>query len=184
MTVRFELSNIREISCSKNAHFNALVGVEAMPETRVDEFETQIIDLTPRLRAALLPTLGFADVDDAVNDAVAWALENMEQFSSLTNPAGYLYRVAITKGRRRWRRPPLRHFPVPDVRIPDVEPGLIDAMKKLPLQQRTVAWLRFGCDFSRSEVAEAINITASTVATHETRALERLRKELGVRDDD
>lgn len=155
-----------------------------MSEIDDDEFATQVAALAPRLRAALVPSLGPVDVDDAVNDAMAWALENKTRWESLSNPAGYLYRVALSKGRRRWRRKTHRFFPAPDGRIPDVEPGLPAAMRKVPAQQRAVVWLRFGCDFTRSEVAEALEITVSTVATQEKRALDRLRRELGVRHEE
>jgi RNA polymerase sigma factor (sigma-70 family) len=64
--------------------------------------------------------------------------------------------------------------------MPDIEPGLPDALRKLPETQRTAVWLGHGCDWTHAEIADVLGVSPSTVATHVSRALARLRAELGV----
>jgi RNA polymerase sigma factor (sigma-70 family) len=67
--------------------------------------------------------------------------------------------------------------------LPDIEPGLVPALKRLSDQQRTAVWLVHACDWSHAEAAEAMGISPSTVSTHVTRALAALRDRLEVSAD-
>lgn len=93
----------------------------------------------------------------------------------MENRVGYLYRVAQSKSRRRmqgflpWSE---------DTDLPDVEPALMS----LPPSQLHAVWLVHGCGWSHREVAEALAIAPSTVATHLARGLTRLRSSLKVTD--
>ncbi len=95
----------------------------------------------------------------------------------MSNPVGYLFRVAQSKRRPRKRPPLFRREPQ---RLPDVEPGLPDALRALPEAQRIAVWLAHGCDWTHAEIAEVLGVGTSTVATHVSRGLTRLRTELGV----
>ena len=53
----------------------------------------------------------------------------------------------------------------------------------LPETQRIAVWLAHGCGWPHGEIAEVLEVSASTVSTHVNRGLERLRAELGVDDD-
>src|SRR6476659_2087418 len=69
-----------------------------------------------------------------------------------------------------------------DAELPDFEPRLIPALRALsPLQMKAV-WLVHGCGWPHRDVAEALAISPSTVATHVDRALARLRSLLEVPD--
>jgi len=94
----------------------------------------------------------------------------------MDNPAGYLYRVALTRSTPR-KQPKLP--PVDPARLPLVEPALVPALLRLPERQRAAVWLVHACDWTYAEVAEALGVGTSTVGTHVARGLEALRDALG-----
>ncbi|MFN0027632.1 MAG: RNA polymerase sigma factor [Acidimicrobiales bacterium] len=142
-------------------------------------FDGFVETIEPGLRRALAGHLPIDEVPDALNEAFTYAWEHWHDVQQLENPGGYLFRVAQSRLRRR--RP---GYLAPDdpERPAHVEPGLVPAMRSLPIQQRSVVWLVHGCGWSYGEVAVALGITASTVGTHLTRGMARLRAELGVDD--
>lgn len=144
-----------------------------------DRFEGFVRDAEPRLRRALLGAVGADRVDDAVAEALAWACQHRDELSAMGNPVGYLYRVGQSKVRSRRE---VRLFTVPPAPIPDVEPGLVAALGELPESQRTAIWLAHGCGWTHAEVAMVMEIAPSTVATHVSRGLRRLREVMGVVD--
>jgi len=133
-------------------------------------------DAEPRLRRALLGAVGADRVEDAVGEALAYAFEHWARVEPMVNPVGYLYRVGQSKSRPRKR---LRLFRREPVTLPNVEPGLSEALAALPESQRAAVWLAHGCDWSHSEIAETLDVSTSTVATHVSRGLARLRLEMG-----
>lgn len=144
-----------------------------------DEFSAFVAAMEPRLRRALVGWCGVNDARDATAEALAWAWENWETASALENPGGYLYRVAQSK----FRSAKQGHLPAPvQLGVPEVEPGLVPALQKLPDQQRTAIWLVHGCGWSYADCADAMRISASAVGTHVSRALTALREALEVDD--
>jgi DNA-directed RNA polymerase specialized sigma24 family protein len=144
-------------------------------------FEELVDEARVRLWRAFVPVRGVDGADDAVAEAMAWAWEHRERLLEMDNPVGYLYRVGITRSSppRTPALPPPRHD-----RIPHVEPGLICALSRLSEPQRAAVWLVHGCQWRYGEVAEALDIGRSTVGTHVSRAMTKLRQELGVIIDD
>jgi RNA polymerase sigma factor (sigma-70 family) len=128
------------------------------------------------LRRALLGAVGVDVVDDAVAEALAYGFEHWVELREMHNPVGYLFRVG--RSRSRSRRRPVRLFREPAVVIPEVEDGLLDSLLRLPEPQRVAVWLAHGCGWSHREIAEVLEVSTSTVATHVSRALQRLRREL------
>lgn len=145
-----------------------------------ESFEAFVARAEPGLRRALLGAVGVDRVDDAVAEALAYAFEHWDVVSEFDNPAGYLFRVAQSRTRRR-RSP--RLFRREPVVLPEVEPGLVDALCALPDSQRIAVWLAHGCGWAHVDIAEVLGVSASTVATHVSRGLDRLRSELGVMND-
>lgn len=141
------------------------------------DFEEFVVNAEPRLRRALLGTVGLGRMPDAVAEALAYAWEHWEEVSAMVNPVGYLFRVGQSRTRVRSR--PLLP-PVDGARIPEVEPALASALMRLPRTQRTAVWLAYGCGWPHSEIAEVLGTATSTVSTHVSRALDRLRAEIGV----
>jgi DNA-directed RNA polymerase specialized sigma24 family protein len=147
---------------------------------RVDEavFSDFVTEAEPRLRRALVALLGPETGRDATAEALAWAWEHWNRVEAMDNPIGYLYRVGQSRSRTRMDG----HLPTPDPhgRVPVVEPALGPALAELSEQQRTTVVLIHGCDWTYQEVADALDITKSSVATHLTRAMDRLRTALEV----
>lgn len=155
------------------------------------EFSAFVGLVESRLRRALAATWGPEVGREATAEALAWAWENWTSVQSMENAAGYLYRVGASRVRPRrkpiedYRRlltgtddgakfdPDQRHF----------EPGLADALTHLSDRQRTVVVLVHGCGWTHQEVADALELSRSSVATHLDRALDGLRAELGVDHD-
>lgn len=144
------------------------------------EFTHFAVAAEPRLRRALLGAVGVDRMPDAVGEALAYGWQHWDDVREMTNPVGYLYRVGQSKV--RVPKPP-RLFRERSVELPDVEPGLTDAMLRLPQSQRTALWLAYGCQWTRAEVGEALGISASTVGNHIDRGLQKMRQEMGADRD-
>ncbi len=141
------------------------------------EFEALIESMEPELRRALAGHVREDAIEDAVAEALAYAWENRDRVFGMENPTGYLYRVAQSRSRRQregllvWRS---------EREMPDIEPGLPDALAALPHTQSTAVWLVHGCGWTYAMTAEALDVSVSAVGTHLSRGLERLRQQLGV----
>ena len=144
-----------------------------------DEFEGFVRTVDPQLRRGLSGHLPREEVADAIAEAFAYAWQHWSRVQSMTNPVGYLYRVAQSNARSRRQG----FLPWPsDSALPDYEPALIPALAELsPAQQRAV-WLVHACGWTYAETAVALEISASTVGTHVSRGMEHLRSRLGVTD--
>ncbi|MGN6696164.1 MAG: RNA polymerase sigma factor, partial [Aquihabitans sp.] len=154
------------------------LGVEAVTVTSEDEaFAAFVTDAEPRLTRAFTLLRG-ADVGaDATAEALAWAWEHWSEVQEMGNPVGYLYRVGSSKTRYREERFP-HAIPPPDA--PGFEPGLVPALARLTVRQRTAVVLVHGCGWTHQEVADALELSRSSVGTHVDRAMAQLRTELGV----
>jgi RNA polymerase sigma-70 factor (ECF subfamily) len=144
-------------------------------------FSDFVRECEPRLRRALAGHLPADAVGDALAEAFAYAWEHWSDVASYDNAAGFLFRVAQSRSRRRRRG----HLPAPDLaRTPQVEPGLLPAMRALAPMQRSCVWLVHGCGWTYRETGEALGVTASAVGTHVSRAMANLRRAMGVDDDE
>ncbi|WP_421118037.1 RNA polymerase sigma factor [Aquihabitans daechungensis] len=143
-------------------------------------FTDFVTEAEPRLRRAFTLLRG-ADVGgDATGEALALAWEHWPEVQAMGNPIGYLYRVGGSKTRYREERFP--HAPPPSD-APGFEPGLVPALARLSARQRTAVVLVHGCGWTHQEVADALDLSRSSVGTHVERAMAQLRTELGVKTD-
>jgi RNA polymerase sigma-70 factor (ECF subfamily) len=141
------------------------------------EFEEFVREARPRLLRAFAGCRAREGAGDAAAEALAYAWEHWEMVRGLDNPAGYLYRVGLSRTRAR-KRPVL---PLPEqLGLPEVEPALIPALLELPETQRTALWLVHGCQWRYAEVAEAMGTSVSMVGNHLRRGMDRLRDRLEV----
>ena len=141
-----------------------------------DEFEEFFRSVEPRLRPALVASLGPDRGRDASAEALTWAFEHWGRVLGLTSPVSYLYRVGVSRTRQRkdgWLEPN-------SFRVPEVEPELAAALSELTDRQRTAVGLVSGYGWTLREVGELDDISPSTVAAHLRRGLEQLRNHLGV----
>lgn len=141
------------------------------------EFDAFAQDARRRLRRALVGAVGIDRVDDAVAGALEWAYTHRSQLQEMDNPIGYLFRVGQSSVRHRRR---IRLLPAESVELPAIEPGLIPALRGLPQNERIAVWLAHGCGWTHAEIAEVLGVKRTTASTHVSRALARLRNDLGV----
>lgn len=114
---------------------------------------------------------------------MSWAWEHWDRLAGTANPVGYLFRVGQSATRRFATRDlPLFADVVGGDQLPEIEPALIPALSRLSVQQRTVVLLVCAFGWRHTEVAELLEISPPTVRTHLSRAIDRLRNELEVRD--
>lgn len=132
-----------------------------------------------RLRAGLVAAYGPDVGADAAAEALAYGFEHWGRLGSMSNPAGYLYRVGQTEARRHFR--PVAFLPVqPAPGLPDFEPGLAPALENLTESQRVGVVLVHALGWTLAEVAQLLDVDVSTVRTHVARAMKKLRAELEV----
>lgn len=141
------------------------------------DFEAFVSEVEQKLRVALTAVFGQDTGRDAASAALLYAWENWDRVSDMENPAGYLYRVGRSSQRRR-KEPVWK--PIPSSVIPDVEPGLPEALSLLSEKQRLAVVLVHAYGWSRKEAAEMIGMSTSTLDNHLARGLTRLRTSLGV----
>ena len=152
-------------------------------QTKVDAFTDFVTEVEPRLRRALTATFGSELGQEAAADALLYGWRNWDRVSGMDNPAGYLYRVGRDRGRSLPKPTGIPQLELVANTMPWVEPRLPQELGDLPEQQRVVFTLIHGYEWTFGEVAEFLGVSKATVQTHEARAMARLRKRLGVRDD-
>lgn len=154
--------------------------VESAPDQR-EWFTAFAADAEPRLRHALVATLGQQDGLDATAEALAYGWEHRERLAPMENPIGYLYRVGRSRVRRRSATP--RFVPVPANVQPDVEPGLPIALERLSDRQRVAVVMVHAYGWTRRDAADTLGMSVSTLDNHLQRGLAKLRRAMGVSSD-
>lgn len=128
--------------------------------------------------------------DDLVQDSLERAVSNWHQRKD-ANPRAWIFTIlhnlAMTRLRRTATRP--RHIALEDAqeetfaRAPSQEDGLryrelLDALDRLPEEQKTVLLLATVEGLSYAETADVLAIPLGTVMSRLSRARERLMKEM------
>lgn len=123
-----------------------------------------------RLVAAMLLVTGDVHAaQDAADEAFARAYAHWSRVSLMASPRGWVYRVALNVVRRRWRRAELerrflaRQPPPPEVPAPAGEAW--EAVRRLPVRQRTAVVLRFVADLTEEQVGTAMGVSRSTISS-------------------
>lgn len=121
-----------------------------------------------------------AEAEEVVQDAYA---DLYRRWTSVLHPAGYL-RSAVVNGARRVVRRRLHrdelHQQIGGLQGANEEQQyLLDMLERLPERQRTALVLAYYGNFSRAEIAETLGCREGTAKSLVSRALHRLRKELG-----
>lgn len=148
-------------------------------DSRVDEFTEFVSECESRLRESLIAALGGQLGRDAAAEALVFGWERWDQIKEMDNPVGYLHRVGVNRGRKVFARKRPVFDPVDPSRIPEVEPGLPDALARLSSRQRTVVVLVHCFQWTQSEVGEVLGVAKTTVQNHLDRGMSRLRREIG-----
>ena len=150
----------------------------------------------PLFRAAYLITRSAADAQEAAQDAFVKAHAALGRFRSGAPLRPWLMRIAINEARNRRRaagrrealavraaaeRPSEGADPSPEAALLAAERRreLLRALERLREDDRLVIGCRFFFDLSERETAEALGWRLGTVKSRQSRALTRLRAELG-----
>ncbi|HEX6302348.1 MAG TPA: RNA polymerase sigma factor [Acidimicrobiia bacterium] len=144
------------------------------------DFTEFFAEAEPRLRVALVSSLGLEMGQEASAEALAFAWENWERVQAARNPIGYLYGVGRNKARTMKRRPSRMLVDVVTDDSPWVEPALPGALARLSERQRTVVMLLYCFDWTLNEVANVLGTTKGTIQLHARRGMSKLRADLRV----
>ena len=136
----------------------------------------------PVANAAFLIVGDRQDALDITQEAFSRALERWPQVGGMSNPQGWIYRVAVNLALSRKRG--LRRFSnrVPDRAVASQEPTdptLTAVLMRLTPAQRAAIVLRFYLDLSIEDTAAALRKRPGTVRALTAQGIARLRLELG-----
>ncbi|MGI9624944.1 MAG: sigma factor-like helix-turn-helix DNA-binding protein [Acidimicrobiales bacterium] len=146
----------------------------------MDEFTEFVAVYEVRIRESLIATYGGEIGREAAAEALAYGWEHWDRIGAMENPAGYLYTVGLSQGRKRLpKRRPI-FDPVETSHTPDVEPRLPEALAALSERQRTVVVLIHCFQWTQSEVGELLGLSKTTIQNHLERGMGGLRREIGV----
>ena len=132
-------------------------------------------DAMVRLAFALVGVA--AEAEDIVQDSF---VEVSGRLDELQRPGAYLRSVVVSRSRSALRRRQMaerRQPPPPDDLSPEAG-ELWDVLANLSDAQRVVVVLRYYGRYRAAEIAELLDLPASTVRSHLRRGLSGLRKEL------
>ncbi len=126
--------------------------------------------------------------DEAAQDGLLRALDNLASYDDARPFAPWLYRVvanaAVTAVERdvRARAVPVGALVAVDAPTWEGADALQVAVIALPVDQREVVVLRYWADLGIGDIAAVLDVPAGTVASRLSRALSRLRAVLGEED--
>ena len=160
---------------------DAFLDVTVEPDQVERAFDEFVRADGQRLRRVMTSQYGVDIGCESTDAAMAWAWEHWDRLSGMSNPAGYLYRVAQTQARRAISRGrPMTFPPEPtsksDPRAIDID--LADALRKLPDQQRLAVLMVHVYGWTPIEVGRITGTPAVTVRSHLRRGLRHLRTAL------
>lgn len=158
-------------------------GVRSIGNGAADATRDGVAAVVDRLGPVLIARYGHSVGHEILAEVRAYAWEHRAELAAMGNPGGYLYRVgqSVARRYRRWERsvvlPPERDLPGME-RSP-ADDGLHEALARLQPDDRTVVVLVHSYGYRYAEVAELLGWTPGSVRNRLSRAMARLRLELG-----
>jgi RNA polymerase sigma factor (sigma-70 family) len=145
------------------------------------DFDRTYRELWPQVaRVAHLMAGSHAVGEELAQEAFLGLLRRSEP---VDNPAGYLRRSVVNAALTKRRRDLFERRYVATLREQAAMPPEVDetwqALRRLPPRQRAVLVLRFYEDLSEAAIAEVLGCRPGTVKSLTSRALSRLRQDLG-----
>lgn len=151
----------------------------AVQTSEIDGFTEFVDEHEANLRESLIAACGGEHGRDAAAEALVYGWRHWDRISEMENPVGYLYKVGLSRGRRSLAKRRPVFDAVESSRIPDVEPGLPDALAHLSDRQRTVVVLIHCFQWTQTEVGDLLGVSKTTVQNHLERGMAGLRHEIG-----
>jgi DNA-directed RNA polymerase specialized sigma24 family protein len=141
------------------------------------DFEAFYRSSEAKLRRALTAAFGPEVGREAAAEALAYAYEHWARLAGMSNPAGYAYRVGQSRGRRMRRKVGRRSSWISETMTTDKpqDGELADALRGLSRQQRTAVVLIAAYSMTSQDAGDLMGLRASTVQTHASRGLAKLR---------
>jgi RNA polymerase sigma-70 factor (sigma-E family) len=130
--------------------------------------------------------------EDLLQDVLAAMHRRFPEDLPLDDPAAYARRALVNTNISRARRMSAAEIAVdaiPDAPVTDVDlaaqrDGLWQALRRLPVRQRTVLVLRFYADMADPDIAAALGARRGTVRSLASRAIAALRDDPALREED
>lgn len=144
-------------------------------------------EYTPLLRLMFVMTGNLMEAEELAQEAMTRALERWDRVSTMSSPAGYVYRTAVNLNRSRLRRlaRPLR-WSRESARSSDAEPevigSLVAALTALPRGQREAVLLVEWLGLDAREAGRILGISPSSVRSRVHRAKASLAGGIGDAD--
>jgi len=150
----------------------------------VPTFEEFWLARRDQIGRALAMTIGDAQLAaEAVDEAMARALQRWPQVSAMPHPSAWVYRVGLNWSRsigkrvRRW--PPIwLASPATSIDADAADPSIDAALAALPVAQRSVVVCRLLLGLSEAQTAEALHLRPGTVKSRLSRAVDQLSASL------
>lgn len=141
-------------------------------------------EIAPDLMRYATALVGPDHAPDIVSTIVTRALQRSGGLSGLNSPKVYLMKAVLNEAtgmkRQRARRQTYPMASVPEMPVPDIEVGNLDALvMDLPPQQRAAAYLVFFLEYSPTEAAELMGTRPGTVRRYLHLARKKLEEVLG-----
>ncbi len=145
------------------------------------------------LRTAFLIAWDESEAEDLVQETLFRVARNWRRVAAMEHPFAYarriLVRLAVADAPKRRRRGSELAMTdsaaaaalgmaagAPELAALEIRAELISALGRLNPRQRAVIVLRYFCDLSESETAEAVGCSLGTVKSNASRGLEQLRQ--------
>jgi len=130
-----------------------------------------------------------SEAEDLVQEAFVRAYAAGPRFTRVDNPEAWLRTTAVNLYRNRWRK--MRNFArikhqleqPPDLPGIDANIEVVDALRRLPENQRVVLVLHYFADRQVQQIAEELGIAEGTVKSRLSRGRDALAVLLGDVDD-
>lgn len=144
----------------------------------IDQPFKKIVQFREPLERALCARFGVDDGLDAASEAVAYGVEHWGRVGTMENPAGYLYRVGETAGRRLRGKWTSTELLVDEPQSCDavVDLDLQRALAKLKPSRRVAIVLVHAHGYSYRDAARVLGVTETALANDLHRGLTRLRR--------
>lgn len=168
--------------------------VDSMSKGRREPFTTDASRFFAEVKDPLVGALTIRTgsrplAEDLAQEAIARALADWSTVSTMTNPRGWVFKVAFNLSASHWRRlRARRRAEARDATIEGADPSpelltvdqlvLRDAISALSPRQQEVVILRHFVRMSVTETAETLGVSPGTVKTLNHRAFAQLRTSL------